>query len=439
MNSGVGIPRSSFDAWVGWRGACDGTAAISRSRAIDLGLAFVAMIASDDRRVDVLIIGGGAAGMMCAIEAGRRGRSVVVFEKAKSPGRKIRISGGGRCNFTNLNARPEHYLSANPRFCISALSRYSPEDFVAWVESAGIAYHHKTLGQLFCDGSAQQIVDLLVDACGEAGVRIICQADVTRANAIDGGFEVAVGDQVWRGQALVVACGGPSVPKMGATRFGYGLANHFGLAVVEPRPGLVPLTFSGSTLKAMSTLSGLSLPVVVRCKKVEFRDDLLFTHRGLSGPVILQISSFWRRGETLQIDLLPGHDSEAVFTRLRQEQPKLSVEKILVRWLPKRLAQWICKELDLSLRISELSNAKLAALVNRLHRWPVIPSGSEGFRTAEVTVGGVDTRALSPTTFEAKTVPRLYFVGEVVDVTGQLGGYNFQWAWASGHACGQVV
>ena len=388
---------------------------------------------------DVIVIGAGAAGMMCAIEAGRRGRSVVVLEKAKSPGRKIRISGGGRCNFTNLNARPEHYVSANPRFCISALSRYSPEDFVAWVESAGIAYHHKTLGQLFCDGSAQQIIDLLVDGCSEVGAKIICQAEVTRAMAVDSGFEVESGGQVWCAQALVVACGGPSVPKMGATRFGYGLANHFGLPLIEPRAGLVPLTFSGALLRSMSALSGLSLPASIRCNKAEFHDDLLFTHRGLSGPAILQISSFWQSGDALEIDLFPAENIESIFVRLRRDQPKQSVEKSLANLLPKRLAQAICAELGMPPRIAELSTAKLAALADRVHRWSVMPSGSEGMRTAEVTVGGVDTRALSPTTFEAKKVPGLYFIGEVVDVTGQLGGYNFQWAWASGHACGQVV
>ena len=394
---------------------------------------------SQERRADVLIIGGGAAGMMCAIQAGRRGRSVVILEKAKLPGRKIRISGGGRCNFTNLNAQPEHFVSNNPRFCISALSRYTPYDFVAWVDSAGIAHHEKAQGQLFCDGSAQQIVDLLTDACRDAGVRLICQADVERARANDSGFEVEANGYLWRCESLVVACGGPSIPKMGASRLGYGIADHFGLKVIEPRAGLVPLTFKGQLLRLMSELSGVSLGCEVHCGKQSFRDDLLFTHRGLSGPAILQISSFWSPGASITLNLLPDLDLADELQQARRSDPKRRIDKLLAQWLPSRLAQAVSEELKAPARIAELSTARLKELVERLQAWTIVPAGSEGMRTAEVTIGGVDTRALSPKTFEVKSVPGLYFIGEVVDVTGQLGGYNFQWAWASGHACGEVV
>ena len=397
------------------------------------------MSAAHERRADVLVIGGGAAGMMCAIQAGRRGRSVIILEKAKLPGRKIRISGGGRCNFTNLNAQPEHYVSQNPRFCISALSRYTPDDFVAWVDSAGIAHHEKTKGQLFCDGSAQQIVDLLTDACEAAGVRLICKVDVQKARAVEGGFEVEANGVLWRGESLVIACGGPSIPKMGASRLGYGIANHFGLAVIEPRAALVPLTFNGSLLKMMSELSGVSLRCIVECNKHRFTDQVLFTHRGLSGPAILQISTFWQIGSTITINLLPGADVFDELSEYRQREPKRRVDKLLAQWLPSRLAQVISSELGLAKPVAELSTKKLRELATRVHGWELRPSGTEGMRTAEVTVGGVDTRALSPKTFEVKSVPRLYFIGEVLDVTGQLGGYNFQWAWASGHACGEVV
>ena len=377
--------------------------------------------------------------MMCAMEAGRRGRSVVLLEKAKLPGRKIRISGGGRCNFTNLNAQPEHYVSKNPRFCISALSRYRPEDFVAWVDSAGIAHHEKTQGQLFCTGSAQEIVDLLVSGCEEAGARIICRADVQRARRTETGFEVMTQDQAWSCRSLVVACGGPSIPKMGATRLGYGIADHFGLHVIEPRAALVPLTFEGALLRMMSDLSGVSLRCAVACGKARFVDDVLFTHRGLSGPAVLQISTFWRPGLSVTFDLLPGRDVAELVAEQRARDPKMRLEKLMGQWLPARLGQAILEELGLSGRIAEISRKRIEELAARVHAWSVTPAGTEGMRTAEVTVGGVDTRAVSPKTFEVKSVPGLYFIGEVLDVTGQLGGYNFQWAWASGHACGQVV
>ena len=409
------------------------------SRPVICGKAIQMTTASQDRCADVLVIGGGAAGMMCAIQAGRRGRSVIVLEKAKLPGRKIRISGGGRCNFTNLNAQPEHYVSENPRFCISALSRYTPEDFVAWVDSAGIAHHEKTKGQLFCDGSAQQIVDLLTDACEAAGVRLICKVDVERARANEAGFEVEANGVLWQAESLVVACGGPSIPKMGASRLGYGIANHFGLAIIEPRAALVPLTFSGDLLRTMSDLSGVSLRCTVRCNKQSFTDHILYTHRGLSGPAILQISTFWCTGSSVSINLLPELDVVNELSDYRHREPKRRVDKLLSQWLPSRLAQVISSELGLSKPVAELSTKKLKDLGTRIHDWRVQPSGTEGMRTAEVTLGGVDTRVLSPKTFEVRSVPNLYFIGEVLDVTGQLGGYNFQWAWASGHACGEVV
>ena len=391
---------------------------------------------------DVVIIGAGAAGMMCAIEAGRRGRKVVLLEKAKLPGRKIRISGGGRCNFTNLNARPEHYLSSNPRFCISALSRYSPQDFLVWVQSKGIAFHEKTLGQLFCDGSAQQIVDMLVDGCAEVGVKIICDAEVTAARKLDEGFEIACGTQLWQSEALVVACGGPSIPKMGATRFGYGLANHFGLALIEPKAGLVPLVFKGALLKGMTALSGLSLPVSIRCEKTEFSDDLLFTHRGLSGPVILQISNYWSPGDEVIINLLPDDDVAQWLLNAKQQQGKSLLKTLLSQKMAKSLVSEIQNlwwpELATA-PLSDFSDKKLVFIAQQISHWRIKPSATEGYRTAEVTLGGVDTDGISSKTMEAKQQPGLFFIGEVLDVTGHLGGYNFQWAWSSGYSAGLVV
>ena len=388
---------------------------------------------------DVLIIGAGAAGMMCAMEAGKRGRSVVILEQAKAAGRKIRISGGGRCNFTNINTGPEQFVSDNPRFCISALSRYQPSDFIRWVEAEGIAYHEKTLGQLFCDDSAAQIVGMLTQGCAQAGVRIHTHNKVHTVQRLEGGFLVHTETGQWQAEALVVACGGPSIPKMGSSRLGYQIASQFGLRLIEPVAALVPLTFDGAQGKALAALSGLSCPVVVRCRNAEFREAMLFTHRGLSGPAILQISSYWRPGDALEIDPLPDDDIQAHIERLRTQQPKMTINKALAQKLPSRLAQSLCDELGLHHRMAEFSNEHCKRLVERVHRWRCTPNGTEGMRTAEVTRGGVDTRALSPTTFEAKKVPQLYFIGEVVDVTGHLGGFNFQWAWASGHACGQVV
>jgi len=395
--------------------------------------------AIEDRGCDVLIIGAGAAGMMCAIEAGRRGRQVVLLEQSDKPGRKIRISGGGRCNFTNVNTGPERFLSENPRFCLSALSRYRPEDFIRWVEAAGIAYHEKTLGQLFCDGSAAQIVTLLTEACGEVGAQIVTGATVTGLERVGDSFRVEASTGNWSAGRVVVACGGPSIPKMGSSRLGYRIAQAFDLRLVEPRAALVPFTFGGSLGEAFASLSGVSCPVRVRCNKAEFDEAMLFTHRGLSGPAMLQISSYWNPGDALEINLLPTEDVETQFQGLRQRQGRRTVEQLLAERLPKRLAHLICEELLVSGRLAELSRGDLKRLADRVHRWQIKPGGTEGMRTAEVTLGGVDTRALSPKTMEVKSVPGLYFIGEVVDVTGHLGGYNFQWAWASGYACGQAV
>lgn len=376
---------------------------------------------------------------MAAIEAGRRGRSVLVLEKAVKPAEKIRISGGGRCNFTNLNCAPANYLSNNPRFCVSALKRYSQQDFLARVEAAGIAWHEKTLGQLFCDGSAQQIIDMLLNDCEAAGVELITETTVTQVEKRQARFHVATDQGDFDCASLVVATGGPSIPKMGATGFAYDLAKQFGLKVVPPRPALVPFTFDPLVLEKLKPLSGVSTEAVVSCGKVSFREALLFTHRGLSGPAVLQISSYWRPGQEIVIDLLPGRDAFEELRQARSEKPKLELHNLLSELLPRRLAALICEETGIDGRLADLSDKKLRKVGERLNRWRLKPGGTEGYRTAEVTAGGVDTDGISSKTFEARQVPGLYFIGECLDVTGWLGGYNFQWAWSSGHAAGQVV
>ncbi len=391
------------------------------------------------RSFDVIILGAGAAGLMAAIEAGRRGRSVLVIEKARKPAEKIRISGGGRCNFTNLNCAPANYLSNNPRFCVSALRRYSQQDFIARVEAAGIAWHEKTLGQLFCDGPAQQIIDLLLGDCAAAGGELLTETSVTQVEKRGARFHVATDRGDFECESLVVATGGPSIPKMGATGFAYDLARQFGLKVVPPRPALVPFTFDPLVLEKLKPLSGLSAEAVVSCGKTRFREALLFTHRGLSGPAILQISSYWQPGQEIVIDLLPGRDAFEELRRLRGEKPKQELHNLLSELLPRRLAQMICEETGIDGRLADLSDKKLRQVAERLNRWRLKPGGTEGYRTAEVTAGGVDTDEISSKTFEAKRVPGLYFIGECLDVTGWLGGYNFQWAWSSGHAAGQAV
>ena len=388
---------------------------------------------------DVVIIGGGAAGLMCAIAAGRRGRRVLVVEHADKPGKKILISGGGRCNFTNLDATPEVYISQNPSFAISALSRYTSADFIALVEQHGIAYHEKTLGQLFCNGSSTQILSMLLQECNNANVVIRTACNVSGVKRVGEGFNLATSFGSVSTESLVVATGGLSIPKMGATGWAYSLARQFGLEMTEIRPGLVPFKFSPPNLDLFKSLSGVSLVADVTCSGSTSRASMLFTHRGLSGPAILQASSYWRTRDEVVIDLLPGiDDAVAHFENERSSHPGLELATVVGRLIPKRITQTFFG--DIAMRsMRSLSTAELTDLVQSLKRWTVRPDGTEGYRTAEVTVGGLNTDELSSRTMEAKKVPGLYFIGEAVDVTGPLGGYNFQWAWASGYCAGQVA
>jgi predicted Rossmann fold flavoprotein len=390
-------------------------------------------------RFDVVVIGAGAAGMMCAIEAGRRGRRVLVMDHAKAAGEKIRISGGGRCNFTNLHTAPDRFISANPHFCISALSRYRPGDVIGLLERHGVTWHEKTLGQLFCDGSAVQVVDLLKAELAAAGASLRLATPVLGVAKSADGFHVSLQGAEVACEALVVASGGKSIPKMGATGFGYQLAEQFGVGVVETRPGLVPLTFEAALLERLKALAGVSLDVRVSCGKTGFEEAMLFTHRGLSGPAILQISSYWRPGEAIEVDMAPGVDVYAALKEARAENGRAATVTVLAQWLPRRLAQLIAETQGADGHLAEVSDSRLKQLAAALNAWRVKPVGSEGYRTAEVTVGGVDTRALDSRTMAVKATPGLYFIGEVVDVTGWLGGYNFQWAWASGWCAGQAV
>ena len=393
-----------------------------------------------DRR-DVVVVGAGAAGMMCAAQAGKRGRSVLVLEHAADPGKKIRISGGGRCNFTNLNCAPENFLSRNPHFCISALHRYTVGDFLALVERYGIAYHEKTLGQLFCDGSAGQIIDLLLAEMKSVDAELRLATTVTSVEKTEAGFLLTLssGANPVECQSLVVATGGKSVPKMGASDFGYRLANRFGVAVTETRPALVPLVFEDRTLALLKPLSGIGVPARVSCGRTSFEEAMLFTHRGLSGPAILQISSYWREGEDIVIAMLPSLDVFEELRKTRTTQGRQMLSTWLAEFLPKRLAQRIVEEEEFSGRVGDLSDAQFRRIQERVNAWRVRPCGSEGYRTAEVTLGGIDTKDLDSRTMAAKRVPGLYFIGEVVDVTGWLGGYNFQWAWSSGWCAGQAA
>lgn len=393
---------------------------------------------------DVIVIGSGAAGLMCGIEAGKRGRRVLVLDHARAPGEKIRISGGGRCNFTNLHTSADNFISQNPRFCRSALAGYSQQDFIALVERHGIAYHEKTLGQLFCDGSSRQIVDLLMKECAEAAVTVRVGTPVTGYSKAGAGFRVETDSGPMACSALVIASGGKSIPKMGATGFGYDVARHFGLEIVPPRAALVPFTFSEDMRRQFQGLSGVSVDAVVGCGKTRFAEALLFTHRGLSGPAILQISSYWEDGKAVSVDLAPGTDVFRYLKDARTDRARQAAPTVLASLLPKRLADHILAmagnaKLGPDGRIADIADRLLKAVAGAVNDWRVVPSGTEGFRTAEVTLGGVDTRALSSKTFEARSVPGLYFIGEVVDVTGHLGGYNFQWAWSSGYAAGQYV
>jgi predicted Rossmann fold flavoprotein len=387
---------------------------------------------------DVIILGGGAAGLMCAIEAGKRGRRVVVLERAGRIGKKILISGGGRCNFTNLHCQPENFISANPHFAKSALAAYTPADFIAFVEKHGIRYHEKTLGQLFCDGSAQQIVTMLESECSHEGVRILTSVDVASVEH-ESDFAVRVGKSTgdeFHAPALVVATGGLSIPKMGATAFGYDLARQFGIKTIETRPALVPLLFNEEDRRRYSDLTGVSAEVITATGKQRFREKMLFTHRGLSGPAILQISSFWKPSTPITIDLAPGHNFTAPIRDSNTARRDLPALKAALRAaLPNRLAdRW----LDLH-PPQAWTNHALAELERQAHNWIVTPEATDGYDKAEVTAGGVDTSELSATTMESRKILGLYFIGEVVDVTGHLGGFNFQWAWASGFCAGQSV
>ena len=386
---------------------------------------------------DAIILGAGGAGLMCAGVAGQRGRRVLLIDHADQAGRKILISGGGRCNFTNVGAAPERFLSANPHFAKSALGRYRPEDFIALVDRHRIAWHEKTLGQLFCDGSARQIVHMLMEECAKGAVRISLGEAIADVDHADGLFSVRYGDETAAAPALVIATGGPSIPKMGATGFAYDLARRFGLKVVEPRPALVPLTLGGEDV-LFRELSGVSAEIVARAGKTAFREAALFTHRGLSGPAILQISSYWRHGEELGIDFLP--DAPAGWTlAAKRARPKTHFHTLLGELLPDRLAEALAKKIGLWGELANLPDAKLSEAARRLADWRFRPNGTEGFAKAEVTAGGISTAELSSQTMEARKVPGLYAIGEAVDVTGWLGGYNFQWAWASGWAAAQVL
>ncbi|MGM4887762.1 NAD(P)/FAD-dependent oxidoreductase [Tardiphaga sp. 20_F10_N6_6] len=388
---------------------------------------------------DIVILGAGAAGLMCAGIAGQRGRSVMLLEQARSPGEKIRISGGGRCNFTNLHTAPANFLSQNPQFCKSALKGFTQQDFIALVEKYRIAYHEKTRGQLFCDGSSQQIIDMLLDENRRSDVQMRLGVGILGVTKNDSGFVVATDQGEYRCQSLVVATGGPSIPKMGASAFGYKLAQQFGLKMIAPRAALVPLTFDVAALAQFKDLAGVAVDAVVSVGKTKFDEALLFTHRGLSGPAVLQISSYWRDGLDVVIDMAPTRDVLAALKDARRERPRQELATVLGDLLPKRLAQMIADKIAGPPRLADFSDKLLASVAAAVKEWRVRPNGTEGYRTAEVTLGGVDTTELSSKTFEATSVPGLYFIGEVIDVTGHLGGFNFQWAWSSGVAAGRHV
>ncbi|MFZ1468464.1 MAG: NAD(P)/FAD-dependent oxidoreductase [Paracoccaceae bacterium] len=388
---------------------------------------------------DVIVLGAGAAGMFAAIEAGRRGRRVLVIDHAASPGEKIRISGGGRCNFTNLGIAADRFLGGNPRFALSALKRYTQWDFIARMDRAGIAWHEKTLGQLFCDGSAAQVVQMLLDDMNAAGVTLWTGCALGAVARQAQGFTVETARGVQEAAAVIVATGGKSIPKMGATGYGYKLAESFGLPLTETRPALVPLTFAEQELTWMKPLAGVALQGRVSCGRVSFDEAMLFTHRGLSGPAVLQISSYWREGDALSLNLLPGRDAAAELRRAKQASGRAALRTALARLVPEKLARHLEEVSGVTGPLAEVPRATLDRIAADLQDWRLVPVGSEGYRTAEVTLGGVDTDALDARTLQAKSVPGLYFIGEVVDVTGWLGGYNFQWAWSSGWAAGQVV
>jgi hypothetical protein len=390
-------------------------------------------------QVDVAIIGAGAAGMFCAAEAARRGKTVLLIEAGAAVGEKIRISGGGRCNFTNLGISADRYLSQNPRFALSALKRFTQWDFIARVDAAGIAWHEKTLGQLFCDGSAKQIIAMLGKDLEDTGVKLWLKTEISDIAKAGTGFHLATSRGAVTAQKLVIACGGKSIPKMGASSFGYKIAEQFGLALIDTRPGLVPLTFAEQELEPLKPLAGVAVTGSVSTGKTRFDEALLFTHRGLSGPAVLQISSYWREGDLISVNLSGQTDAAAHLREMRGQAGRIALRTALTQILPERLARHIEASSGMTGNLADQSNAKLDQVAQLVHDWQMRPVGTEGYRTAEVTLGGVDTDALDARTLEAKSVPGLYFIGEVVDVTGWLGGYNFQWAWSSGWAAGQAV
>lgn len=391
---------------------------------------------------DVIIVGAGAAGLMCAISAGGRGKSVAVLDHANKVGKKILMSGGGRCNFTNYYAEPSNFLSRNEHFCKSALSRYTQWDFIALVEKHEIPYHEKKLGQLFCDNKAKDIVNMLLDECGDVGADVRTHCAIEQVDKTDKGFLLTTSQGKWQCQSLVIATGGLSIPTMGATGFGYDIARQFGLKVFPTTAALVPFTLTPSLLEQFEGLSGTSADAIVSCNGMSFRENILFTHRGLSGPSILQISSYWKPGDSIEINLFPDDDLFENLKGYQQQRPKSHINTILAESLTKKLADrltdlWFDDIKDKPL--AELSHESLQRVAEQCQAWTLKPTGTEGYRTAEVTLGGIDTDEVSSKTFEAKKVPGLHFIGEVLDVTGHLGGFNFQWAWASGHACGQEL
>ncbi len=390
------------------------------------------------RAFDVVILGAGAAGLMCAMTAGQRGRRVLLLDHADKVGAKILISGGGRCNFTNLRAGPDNFISANPHFCRSALERYTQTDFIALVQRHRIAFHEKTLGQLFCDGSARAVVAMLMTECTNAGVDVRTAHPVTDVSRTDV-FHVTTSGGTFTAPSLVLATGGLSIPKMGATGFAYDIARRFGIGITQTVPGLVPLTADAAAIGFRDELAGLSLPAVASCRKHRFAESILFTHRGLSGPAILQISSYWRQGDTIDVDLLPSVDASAALLQRKRERPKSETKGALAELLPARLAQALTQAHLPPGQMSNVPDRILSEFGSHLHKWTIRPTGSEGYAKAEVTVGGIDTRDLSSKTMEARNVPGLFAIGEAVDVTGWLGGYNFQWAWSSGWCAGQAV
>ena len=390
-------------------------------------------------KFDVVIIGAGAAGLMCALTAGQRGRKVLLLDHAKAVGEKIRISGGGRCNFTNLHTAPKNFISHNSHFCVSALKRFTQHDFIALVKKHEIAFHEKTLGQLFCDISSRQIIEMLLKECADGAVEIRLETAAGKIKKSENLFEIEIGDELIQSESLVIATGGLSIPKIGATGFGYDVARQFGLKIKQTIPALVPLTLAEEILCKTKNLSGVAVDAVVSCGKINFREAILFTHRGLSGPAILQISSYLQRGEKIVINLLPEIDVFVQLQEAKKLQPKQQLPSFFTQFLPKSLAIFLAEQANHQGNLSDLSNKKIKEISDLINRWTPVTTGTEGYAKAEVTLGGIDSNEISSKTFEAKSVPNLFFVGEVLDVTGWLGGFNFQWAWASGRAAGECA